>query len=149
MNSQETVATSFGYQDICEKRNEKNQQKNNIMVSVVQPQDHANPQFVVKLNREILETMNWEISDRIRILSSMDKKRIALIKTESEYNNAFKITSQGSDVENAIYKRRGGALKVGWRQNLCKPIQQKGTFATKYKVIDGALYVELPSEMFE
>ncbi len=148
MNNQEQVAVGFGYQDICEERNQSNNSRDSMMVSVVHSKDHANPQFVVKLSREILEKMDWEISDRIRVLSSMDKSRIALIKTESEVDNAFKITSQGSDIENAIYKRRGGAIKIGWRKNLCKPIQNKGTFNTKYKIIDQTIYLEFPQEIF-
>jgi hypothetical protein len=147
-NSNSVIATNFGYSDICEARNQERQEFKNLNLSITQAQDHANPQIVVKLNRELLEELDWEITDRVKVLSSMDKSRFVLVKTDDE-ENSFKISSQGSDVQTAIYKKRGGAVKIGWRKNLSKPVAKTGTFLAKYKIADGSVYIQYPKEIFE
>lgn len=122
---------------------------NSIDVSVIQPQDHRNPQLVFKLSRAILTKMNWEITDRVTLLSNPVNKTVALVKTDKKDKNSFAISTQGATIAVAKQSKRGGVVKIGWREELCEAIAAKGTFKTTMEIFNDALIVQLPNDIFQ
>lgn len=150
---QEHLLSKFGFKTILINENSKPKPKKSqwiaSTISIVKPIDHANPQIVIKLSRDILDMMKWEISDRVSIMANLSKQNIALIKTNKKQKNTFAISAQGASLQVARENKRGGVVKVGWRDNLSEKIMQLGTFNTKMQIFDGALIVRLPQEIFQ
>lgn len=119
-----------------------------IDVSVIQPYDHRNPQLVFKLSREILTKMKWEITDRVSLMANPANKTVALIKASKKDKNSFAISTQGATIAVAKQSKRGGVVKIGWREELCEAITMKGTFRTQMSIFDGTLIVQLPEDIF-
>lgn len=118
--------------------------KVNMNVSVVQPADHANPQVVLKLNREILNQMNLEIAQRVKVLSNPDKKTLAVMKAGPNDSNSFAISSQGCTVSEAIERGRGGTVKIGWRDEMGDVDCELGTYSTEATLVGNTLIVPIP-----
>lgn len=118
-------------------------------ISIIKPHDHPNPQFVVKLPREILSQMKWEITDRVTLMANQTKNTVALIKTTKKEKNSFAISTQGASIQVAKETKRGGIVKVGWRESVSKNIPSIGTFNTTMEMFQDVLIVRLPKEMFE
>ena len=150
---QDHLLNKFGFKTILinEKATPKAKKSQwiNSTISIVKPLDHANPQIVIKINREVLDQMKWEISDRVSIMANLQKQNIALIKTNKKQKNTFAISSQGASLQVARENKRGGVVKVGWRDNLSNEIVNTGTFNTKIQIFEGALIVKLPKEIFD
>lgn len=150
---QEHLLSKFGFKTVLINENSKPKIKKsqwiNAAISIVKPQDHANPQIVIKLSREILDLMKWEISDRVSVMANLQKQNIALIKTVKKQKNTFAISAQGASLQVARENKRGGVVKVGWRDNISSPIEQLGSFETKMQIFEGALIVRLPKEIFQ
>lgn len=117
-------------------------------ISVVKPLDHANPQFVVKLSRDILTQLKWEISDRVVIMANLNKQTIALIKTNKKEKNSFAISTQGSSIQVAKETKRGGIVKIGWREDLSYEAPSNGTYDINMELFQDALIMKLPDIMF-
>lgn len=121
---------------------------NSIDVSVVQPSDHKNPQLVFKLSRNILTRMKWEITDRVSLMANHQDKTIALIKAKKNEKNTFAISTQGATITVAKQTKRGGVVKIGWREELCEAILNKGTFKTSMEIFGDTIIVKLPEDIF-
>ena len=117
-------------------------------VSVIKPDDHKHPQIVFKLPRHILTQLKWEITDRVKVMSKPGSKKIALVKASKKETNTFAISTQGTSVENAKLNKRGGVVKVGWRNQMCESPSVFGTHSSQTEMLDSSLIVKLPATMF-
>lgn len=149
MNSH--ILNKYGFKQISIKEEEDNTvqlKDNSIHVSVVHPQDHKNPQIVFKLNRKILTAMNWEITDRVALMANKSDKTVALMKARKKDKNTFAISTQGTSVLLAKQHKRGGIVKIGWREDLCETITTKGTFSSSIEIFGETLIIKLPDNIF-
>lgn len=150
MNSH--ILNKYGFKQIAIKEEEETLpslvKDNSIHVSVVHPQDHKNPQIVFKLNRKILTTMNWEITDRVSLMANKVDKTVALMKAKKKDKNTFAISTQGTSVLLAKQHKRGGIVKIGWREDLCETIKNKGTFSSPIEIFGETLIIKLPEDIF-
>ena len=147
------VLNKFGFKtvtikDTITKKLEKTSHLLPSTISITKPQDHVNPQIVVKLPREVLEQMGWEITDRVTLMANQAKQIVALVKTKKKEKNSFAIATQGASIQVAKETKRGGIVKIGWRDTVCKEIPFTGTFKTTMEIFDDAVIIQLPSEMF-
>lgn len=144
------ILNKFGFQSIQLKEQNPvpGTTEMSVNISAIRPQDHRNPQVVVKLPREVLTQMKWEITDRVALMSNTTDKTLALVKTTKKNPNSFAISTQGSTVEQAKQSKRGGVVKVGWRADLCEEISALGTYPTKMEIFGDSVIVKLPDEFF-
>lgn len=149
---QEHLLNKFGFEIISVKEKVKAKSKKTekiaTAISIIQPNDHANPQILVRLPREILTQMKWEISDRLILMANSNKNSVALIKTHKKQKDTFAISTQGASIQVAKETKRGGIVKVGWRGMIGKTIPHLGTYNTKMEIFEGALIIKFPKEMF-
>lgn len=149
---QEHLLNKFGFEIISVKEKvkakTKKTEKISTAISIIQPSDHSNPQILVRLPREILTQMKWEISDRLILMANSTKNTVALIKTHKKQKDTFAISTQGASIQVAKENKRGGIVKVGWRNTIGKVMPQLGTYTTKMEIFEGALIIKLPKEMF-
>lgn len=143
------LLTKFGFKQITTKDNEPIKQVHKTSISVVKPSDHPNPQFVIQLKRDILDHLNWEISDRVLILSNKNTHHIALTKTNKKDKNSFAISVQSYSVSVAKELKKGGIVKIGWRDFISTTSPQTGTFDTKLEIFENSILIKLPKEMFK
>lgn len=146
------ILNKYGFKQISvAEAQEDNQEKPVVIpinVSIIRPQDHINPQLVVKFPREQLSQLKWEISDRVNVLANPSKNTIALVKTSKNDKNSFAISTQGASVEAAKIAKRGGVVKVGWRPELTQEISGHGTYTASLEIFEKSAIVKLPVEMF-
>jgi hypothetical protein len=148
------ILNKFGFKTISIKENTPTKQKTksekiDSTISIIKPQDHVNPQIVVKLSRDILSQMKWEITDRVTLMANPEKGTVALVKTNKKEKNSFAISTQGASIQVAKETKRGGIVKIGWREALGKSLPTTGTFKTTMEIFQDALIVKFPTEMFE
>lgn len=117
-------------------------------ISVTKPDDHKHPQLVFKLPRHILSELKWEITDRVKVMTKAESKEVALVRATRRDTNTFAISAQGASVEVAKQNKRGGIVKVGWRDGLCDEVSQYGTHSSVSQIMDKAIVVKLPETMF-
>lgn len=141
------ILSSMGFTLVNTKDN-KNEVNEDVSmdISVIKPDDHKHPQIVFKLPRHILSQLKWEISDRVKLM--VKDGSIALVKASKNDSNTFAISSQGTSIANAKEQKRGGVVKVGWRNKICQSPEVLGTHSTQSKMLDKALIVKLPDSMF-
>ena len=146
------VLNKFGFKKIALKEQENEVQTpklvDNMFVSIIKPQDHANPQIVFKIPRDVLSQMKWEITDRVSLHANPVKNTVALVRTTKKDKDSFAISTQGASISVARETKRGGVVKVGWREELCQEISGKGTFQTTMEMFGDALIVKLPQAIF-
>lgn len=149
MNKKSHLLTKFGFKQVNIKENELSKEVHKTSVSVVKAVDHINPQFVIQIKREFLENLNWEISDRVLILTNKHTQHIALTKTNKKDKNSFAISVQSHSVEVAKSLKKGGIVKIGWRDFISDNKPKTGTFDSKLEIFENTLIVKLPKEMFK
>lgn len=149
MNKTSHLLTKFGFKQVTVKDNEPSKEVHKTSISVVKPADHPHPQFVIQIKREFLEKLNWEISDRVLILTNKHTQHIVLTKTNKKDKNSFAISVQSYSVDVAKALKKGGIVKIGWRDFISDNKPQTGTFDSKLEIFENALLVKLPKEMFK
>lgn len=149
MNKSYHLLTKFGFKQITSKDNEPVKQIYKTSISVVKPLDHPKPQFVIQITREILSQLNWEISDRVLILANKNTQHIVLTKTNKKDKNSFAISVQSHSIAVAKELKKGGIVKIGWRDFISNNCPKTGTFDSKLEIFENALIVKLPKEMFK
>lgn len=143
------LLTKFGFQQLTLKESLLEKETHQTNISVVKPSDHPNPQFVIQIKREILERLNWEISDRVVILTNKTTQSIALSKSMKKDKNSFAISVQGYSVTVAKELKKGGIVKIGWRNSIFDKSPYTGTFDSKLELFYNTLIVKLHKEMFK
>jgi len=143
------LLTKFGFKQLKIKDTEESKSIHKVNISVVKPSDHPNPQFVIQIKRDLLDLLNWEISDRVLILTNKSNQSIALTKTNKKDKNSFAISVQGYSLSVAKETKKGGIVKIGWRDSISEKTPFTGTFDSKLEVFDNTVIVKLPKEMFK
>jgi hypothetical protein len=145
------ILTKFGFEQVLTQVKPLKQEieLKKMIISVIKPIDHINPQFVVKINRDTLIHLNWEITDRVIMLANKKNKTVALMKTNSKDKNSFAISAQGSSVQIAKELQRGGIVKIGWRDLISTKAPKTGSFDTEMEIFENTLLLTLPQKMFE
>lgn len=149
MTTTSHLLTKFGFKQITNKDHEPFKEVHKTSISVVKPSDHPNPQFVIQIKRDILDKLKWEISDRVLILSNKHTQHVVLTKTNKKDKNSFAISVQSFSVDVAKELKKGGIVKIGWRDFISEKSPLTGTFDSKLEIFDNALIVKLPKEMFK
>lgn len=149
MNKISHLVTKFGFKQVTNKDCEPTKEVHKTSISVVKPVDHIHPQFVIQIKREFLDRLNWEISDRVLILTNKHTQHVLLTKTHKKDKNSFAISVQSSSVDAAKALKKGGIVKIGWRDFISDNKPRSGTFDSKLEIFENALLVKLPKEMFK
>lgn len=149
MNKTSHLLTKFGFKQVTVKDDDSSKEVHRTNISVVKPSDHPHPQFVIQIKREFLDKLNWEISDRVLILTNKHTQHIVLTKTNKKDKNSFAISVQSYSVDVAKSLKKGGIVKIGWRDFISDKKPQTGTFDSKLEIFENALLVKLPKEMFK
>lgn len=143
------LLTKFGFKQITTKDNEPVKSVHKTSISVVKPSDHPHPQFVIQIKRDILDQLSWEISDRVLILANKNTQHMVITKTNKKDKNSFAISVQSHSISVGKELKKGGIVKIGWRDFISNTSPQTGTFDSKLEIFENALIVKLPKEMFK
>lgn len=75
-------------------------------------------QISLSIPREMLNKLNWEISQKVKILFNATNQAVAVIRAKDTDKDSFIISCQGSTQEEAIQMQRGGVVRFAWRDNM-------------------------------
>ena len=117
-------------------------------LAVVKPLDHSKHQLVLKLPRFMLDKMDVDIGDKIKFLSHPIHSKLAIVKAGKNDDNSFVISSQGSTVELAKQRKRGGSVKISWREQFGLEPDVKGSHTAQAEIIKNAVIFEIPHTMY-
>ena len=144
MNEKFLVAAGFSPISVRGDSSIKKAPSVSMNISLIKPKDHPTPQVVLKVNRSILEQLNLEITDRVKVLVSGDGKTLVVSKGSYNDKNTFAVSCQGAKTDEAIQSKRGGVVKIGWREEFGDFPIFYGTYPREAYVLENSLVVQLP-----
>ena len=108
---------------------------------------NGNSQIALSIPRNILNKLNWEISQRVNVLFNPNNQTIAVIRAQPTDKNSFLISCQGTTVDEAIRLQRGGVVRFAWRDIMGDKPTFEGQINTSMSRDRSTLIVDFPQAL--
>jgi hypothetical protein len=103
-------------------------------------------QLRIKIPRDIMQKMHWELSHRVKVLVNKEDNTLAIIRARANDKESFKIGFQSGTRSTAMDRNYSGLIRLAWREEMFgTPIS--GVFDTSLTHDRSTILIQIPQQL--